>query len=304
MVPDIRPSAAWIRDTPALACLSGLGHRQALQKLRRDPAARAAMHASDQWIDAQRWAEQWATSDRAYERAFICGFAAQHDVQHGVLTLAQAERWALPPAVRRVSYWDGRAATAIRGADLGTAAFAADWVAAWMRDLERHILPAPPTAPARTILTTAGVELLTWVGNHLSRIPEGVGGSDAALRSVRRAWPEIAPAGVSRVQTDSVRRLYLGSCANGYQSGRTVGVLQWIARGHAIEQARAVPALATSWAVAVDQADPGIARMSREALKRRQRAVRTSTLRRLAPAIEAQHELQGERAGPKRAAVA
>ena len=299
----VKASAAWIRDTPALACLWGLGHAEALQKLRRDPAARAAMHASPQWIDAQRWAERWASSDRAYERAFICGFAAQHDVQRRVLTLAQAERWALPPTVRRVSYWDGRQATPIQGADLGAAAFAPDWIAAWIRDLERHILPAPPTEPAREILTSAGVELLTWLGNHLSRIPEGVGGPDAALRSVRRAWPEIAPAGVSRVQTDSVRRLYLGSCANGYQSGRTVGVVQWIARGHTIEQARGTPQLATSWAVAVDQADPSIARMSREALKRRQKTVRTSTLRRLAPAIDGQLELQGEQAGPKQAAV-
>lgn len=294
-----------MRDTPVLACLAGLGHKEALQTLRRDPAARAAMHASAQWIDAQRWAERWATSDRAYERAFVCGFAAQHDVQSGVLSLAEAERWALPSAaVSRMSYRDGVGGTPIRGADLGTAVFAADWIAGWLRDLERHILPAPPTEPARAILTTTGVDLLSWLGNHLSRVPEGVGGSDEALRSVRRAWPEIAPAGVSRVQTDSVRRLYLGSCANGYQSGRTVGVIQWIARGHAIEQARAVPQLATSWAVAVDQADPSVARMSREALKRRQKAVRTTTLRRLAPAIEGQLEPQVERAGPKRPAVA
>jgi hypothetical protein len=301
----MRASAAWIRDTPVLACLAGLGHRDALQKLRRDPAARAAMHASPQWIDAQRWAERWAGSDRAYERAFVCGFAAQHDVQVGVLTLGEAERWAIPPTVRHVSYWDWRAAAPIRGADLGPAAFATDWIAGWMRDLERHILPAPATPAAREILTSAGVELLRWLGNHLTRIPsDGVGGPDGALRSVRRAWPEIAPPGVSRVQTDSVRRLYLGSCANGYQSGRTVGVVQWIARGHAIEQARAVPQLATSWAVAVDQSDPRIARMSRAALKRRQKAIRTSTLRRLSPALEAQLEIEGERAGPKQAAAA
>ena len=174
-----------------------------------------------------------------------------------------------------------------------------------MTDLERHILPAPATDAAAEILTTAGVALVTWLGNHLSQLPEGVGGQDAALRGVRRAWPEIAPAGVSRVQTDSVRRLYLGSCANGYQSGRTAGVVQWIARGHAIEQARAVPALATSWAVAVDQADPVIARLSREALKRRQWAVRSKTLRRLAPAVEAQLSLDElKRPGPRRAAAA
>lgn len=293
-----------MRDTPVLACLSGLGHKEALQRLRRDPAARAAMYASLQWIDAQRWAERWASSDRAYERALIRGFGVQHDIQTGLLTLGEAEHWALPPTVRRVSYWDGGPATPIRGADLGTAAFAADWIAGWMQDLERHILPAPASDPARVILAGAGVELLTWLGNHLSRIPDGVGGRDAALRSVRRAWPEIAPVGVSRVQTDSVRRLYLGSCANGYQSGRTVGVVQWIARGRAIEQACAVPQLATSWAVAVDQADPEVARMSRAALKRRQKAVRTNTLKRLAPVIEAQLELEVERAGPKRAVAA
>ena len=152
----MRTSAAWIRDTPVLACLAGLGHRDALQKLRRDPAARAAMHASPQWIDAQRWAERWAGSDRAYERAFVCGFAAQHDVQVGVLTLAEAERWAIPPTVRHVSYRDWRAAAPIRGADLGPAAFATDWIAGWMRDLERHILPAPATPAAREILTSAG----------------------------------------------------------------------------------------------------------------------------------------------------
>jgi hypothetical protein len=295
-----------MREAPVLPCLAGLGHKRALQELKREPAARAAMYASSQWADAQRWAERWADSDRAYERALSCGFAAQYDVQTGALTLAEAERWALPPAVRRVSYWDGQAATPIRGADLGTAAFAGDWVRGWMTDLERHILPAPATDAAEQILTIAGVALLTWLGNHLSQLPDGVGGPDAALRGVRRAWPEIAPVGVSRVQTDSVRRLYLGSCANGYQSGRTAGVVQWIARGHAIEQARTVPALATSWAVAVDQADPAIARLSREALKRRQRAVRSNTLRRLAPAMEAQLSLDElkKRPGPRRAAAA
>jgi hypothetical protein len=227
----------------------------------------------------------------------MCGFAAQHDVQTGALTLAEAERWALPPGVQRVSYWDWRAAAPVRGADLGAAVFADDWVAGWMRGLERHILPAPATDDAREVLTTAGVELPRWLGNHLSRIPaEGVGGSDAALRSVRRAWPEIAPAGVSRVQTDSVRRLWLGSGANGYQSGRTVGVIEWVARGHAIVQARGVPGLAISWAVAVDQADPRVARFSREELKRRQKSVRTNTLRRLGAAIEGPEELKVERA--------
>ncbi len=300
----MRTSARWMRETPVLACLSGLGHKQALQKLKRDPAATAAMYASSQWTDAQRWAERWAGSDRAYERALTCGFAAQHDVQTGVLSLGQAEQWALPPAVRRVSYWDGRAATPLRGADLGTAAFADDWVRGWMTDLERHILPSPATDAAAEILTTTGVALVTWLGNHLSQIPEGVGGPDAALRGVRRAWPEIAPAGVSRVQTDSVRRLYLGSCANGYQAGRTAGVLQWVARGHSIEQARSRPPLATSWAVAVDQADPQIARLSREVLKRRQNAVRGKALRRLAPTVEAQLSLELARPGPRRAAAA
>ncbi|MGO9961707.1 MAG: hypothetical protein ACLP50_38000 [Solirubrobacteraceae bacterium] len=300
----MRTSAVWMRDAPVLACLSGLGHKQALQRLRRDPAAIAAMYASAQWTDAQRWAERWAGSDRAYERALVCGFAAQYDVQAGVLSVGAAEQWALPPAVRRVSYWDGRAGTPIVGADLGTAAFASAWVEGWMSDLERHILPAAPTDAASEILATTGVALLTWLGNHVSRLPEGVGGPDAALRGVRRAWPEIAATGVSRVQTDSVRRLYLGSCANGYQSGRTVGVVQWIARGRSIEQARAVPALATSWAVAVDQADPTIARLSREALKRRQKTVRGKALRRLAPNVEAQLSLDVQRAGPRRAAAA
>lgn len=86
-----------MREAPVLPCLAGLGHKPALQKLKREPAARAAMYASSQWADAQRWAERWADSDRAYERALSCGFAAQHDVQTGALTLAEAERWALPP---------------------------------------------------------------------------------------------------------------------------------------------------------------------------------------------------------------
>ncbi len=293
-----------MRETPVLACLTGLGHKQALHKLRRDPAATAAMYASSQWADAQRWAERWAGSDRAYERALTCGFAAQHDVQIAILSLHQAEQWALPPAARPVTYWDGRAATPLRGADLAPAAFAGDWVRGWMTDLERHILPSPATDAAAEILTTTGVALVTWLGNHLSQIPEGVGGPDAALRGVRRAWPQIAPAGDSRVQTDSVRRLYLGSCATGYQAGRTAGVLQWIARGHSIQQVRSRPPLATSWAVAVDQADPQIARLPREALKRRQNTVRVKTLRRLAPTAETQLSLELATPGPRRAAAA
>ncbi|MGO9959331.1 MAG: hypothetical protein ACLP50_25725 [Solirubrobacteraceae bacterium] len=262
------------------------------------------MYASSQWADAQRWAERWAASDCAYERALTCGFAAQHDIQTGALSLHQAEQWALPPAVRPVTYWDGHAATPIRGADLAPAAFASDWVRGWITDLERHILPSPPTDAAVEILTITGAALLTWLGNHLSQIPDGVGGPDAALRGVRRAWPQIAPTGDSRVQTDSIRRLYLGSCANGYQAGRTSGVLQWIARGHSIQQARSRPPLATSWAVAVDQADPNIARLSREALKRRQNAVRGKTLRRLAPTTEAQLTLELATPRPTRAAAA
>jgi hypothetical protein len=283
------PSPAWIVQTPGLTYLSGLDHRRAFQTLGRDAAAIAAMHSSRQWPEAQRWAERWASSDRGYERALRCGFAAQHDVQTGVMALSEAERWALPSELRRVSYWDWRAATPIRGADLGTAAFAGDWVETWLNDLERHILPAAPTHAAHEILTTTGVQLLTWLGNHLSRLPtDGIGDPDSALRSVRRAWVEIAPPGITRVQTDSVRRLYLGSCANGYQSGRSIGVVQWIARGRTIEQARSLAPLATSWAVAVDQADPSIAQLSREALKRRQWTVRSHTQRHLTPPREAE----------------
>src|SRR5579875_866601 len=102
----MQTSAAWMSDTPPLACLSGLGHREALQRLRADPAARAEMTASAQWSAAHRWADQWATTDRAYYMALRRGFATQYDIQHGVITLAAAERWALPerqPA--RLSYF-------------------------------------------------------------------------------------------------------------------------------------------------------------------------------------------------------
>ncbi|MGH2863060.1 MAG: hypothetical protein ACRDLT_16390 [Solirubrobacteraceae bacterium] len=90
---------------------------------------------------------------------------------------------------------------------------------------------------------TSGVDLLTWLANHLSQIPEGVGAEDQSSRAIRRAWSEFAPPGVSRVQTDSIRRLYLGTAANGHHSGRTVGIVQWVSRGRRIEQARAVPQL-------------------------------------------------------------
>jgi hypothetical protein len=80
------------------------------------------MYASSQWADAQRWAERWADSDRAYERALSCGFAAQHDVQTGALTLAEAERWALPRAVRRVSQSPANAAVPRSAPRIGVAA--------------------------------------------------------------------------------------------------------------------------------------------------------------------------------------
>jgi hypothetical protein len=270
----------WIAETAPLVCLTGLGRRDALMTLRRDQAARAAMNASPQWTAAQRWAGHWADSDLAHDRAVLRGFAAQPDVQRGAITLGSAVRWALPPSSALLTYNDALQATRIHGEDLGSAPLAAEWITGWLRDLERHIVGAPATHAARELLWEVGVELLRWLGNHLSKIPQGVAGaSDGALRSVRRAWSEIAPPGVSPVQTDSVRRLYLGSCANGHQSGRATGVVQWIARGRAIEQARRVPRVATSWAVAVDQADPEVACLSREALKRRQKVVRSRTLR-------------------------
>jgi hypothetical protein len=216
----MQTSAAWMSDTPPLACLSGLAHREALQRLRDDPAARAEMTASAQWSAAHRWADQWATTDQAYYVALRRGFAAQCDIQRGVMTLAGAERWALPdrqPA--RLSYFESRAATPLRGADIGPPTFAGDWIRGWLADLERHILPAPPTTAAYSALMTAGVDLLTWLANHLSQIPEGVGAEDQSLRAIRRAWSEFAPPGVSRVQTDSIRRLYLGTVANGHRTG-------------------------------------------------------------------------------------
>jgi len=300
----MQTSAAWMSDTPPLACLSGLGHREALQRLRDDPAARAEMTASPQWSAAHRWADQWASTDQAYYLALRRGFAAQYDVQRGVMTLSAAERWALPERQPgRLSYFDSRAATPLRGADIGPPTFAGDWIRGWMADLERHILPAAPTAAAYAALMTAGVDLLTWLANHLSQIPEGVGAEEQSLRAIRRAWSEFAPPGVSRVQTDSIRRLYLGTVANGHRSGRTVGIVQWVARGRRIEQARAVPQLAMSWAVAVDQADPAIAMLSRDALKRRQKTIRTQTTRKLGPP-STQPDLEARRAGPTRAVAA
>jgi hypothetical protein len=300
----MQTSAAWMSDTPPLACLSGLGHREALQRLRDDPAARAQMTASPQWSAAHRWADQWASTDQAYYMALRRGFAAQYDVQRGVTTLSAAERWALPQLQPgRLSYFDSRAATPLRGADIGPPTFAGDWIRGWLADLERHVLPTSPTAAAYAALMTAGVDLLTWLGNHLSQIPEGVGAEDQSLRAIRRAWSEFAPPGVSRVQTDSIRRLYLGTVANGHQSGRTVGIVQWIARGRRIEQVRAIPQLALSWAVAVDQADPAIAVLSRDALKRRQKTTRTQTTRRLGPP-STQPDLEAQRAGPTTAVAA
>lgn len=300
----MRTSATWMRDMPPLVCLVGLGRREALQRLRDDPAARAEMTASRQWPAAHRWADRWATTDPIYYAALHRGFAVQYDIQRGVITLAEAERWAVPqrqPA--RLSYFDSRAATPLRGADLGPPTFAGDWIRNWLADLERHILPAPPTTGAYAALMTAGVDLLTWLGNHLSQIPEGVGAEEESLRAIRRAWSQFTPPGVSRVQTDSIRRLYLGTLANGHHSGRTLGIVQWVARGHRIDQARAVPQLAMSWAVAIDQADPAIAVLSRDALKRRQKTIRTRTTRKLEAAVT-QPDVEGRRAGPTRAAAA
>lgn len=108
-------------------------------------------------------------------------------------------------------------------------------VDSWIDELERCILPAPATAQARDAVTRAGVGLLTYLGNHLSQLPnDGVAARDDALRGVRRAWPKIAPPGISRAQTDSVRRLLLGSRANGHPTGRTTGIVQWVAQGHSI----------------------------------------------------------------------
>lgn len=262
------------------------------------------MTASPQWSAAHRWADQWASTDQAYYLALRRGFAAQYDVQRGVMSLAAAERWALPqrqPA--QLSYLDSRAATPLRGADLGPPTFAGEWIRGWLADLERHILPAPPTTAAYAALMTAGVDLMTWLANHLSQIPEGVGAEDQSLRAIRRAWSEFAPPAVSRVQTDSIRRLYLGTVANGHHSGRTLGIVQWVSRGRRIEQARAVPQLAMSWAVAVDQADPAVAVLSRDQLKRRQKTVRTGTTRKLEPAAM-RPDLETRRAGPTRAVAA
>jgi hypothetical protein len=104
------------------------------------------------------------------------GFAAQYDIQRGEMRLSAAERWALPQRQpSRISYFESRAATPLRGADLGPPTFAGDWVRGWLADLHHYILPAPPTTAAYSALMTAGVDLLTWLGNHLSQIPEGVG---------------------------------------------------------------------------------------------------------------------------------
>jgi hypothetical protein len=262
------------------------------------------MTASPQWSAAHRWADHWAATDQAYYVALRRGFAAQYDIQRGEMSLSAAERWAVPQRQpSRLSYFESRAATPLRGADLGAPTFAGDWVRGWLADLHRHILPAPPTTAAYAALMTAGVDLLTWLANHLSQIPEGVGAEDQSLRAIRRAWSEFTPPGVSRVQTDSIRRLYLGTVANGHRSGRTVGIVQWVSRGRRIEQARAVPQLAMSWAVAVDQADPTIAMLSRDALKRRQKTVRTQTTRKLT-SLTPESNLEVRRAGPTKAVAA
>ena len=316
----MQTSAGWMCDTPTLACLAGMGRTEALRKLRSDRGALAAMYASDQYPAAQRWADRWAQNDYVYEQALLRGFAAQGDVQRGVVSLTQVERWALdlrgpgrhPDSVGL--QWDVASyelsrhhARPIRGADTGPASFAGEWIEGWLGDLERHILADPPTDAARACVHEAGVGLLTWLGNHLAEMPDGVEGSEQALRSVHRAWPRIAPGGVSRVQVDSVRRLWLGTCSNGYQNDRSVrcvGIVPWIMRGHKIDQARRAPAMATSWAVAIDQADPVVARLSRDDLRRRQKGIRRRTSRLLTIEVQCQPRVEVVRPQRRQSAAA
>ena len=292
---------AWIRETPPLQCLAGLPHRQALTELRDNRSADAQMRESEQWADAHRWAERWARDGAAYTRALDRGFASQYDVQAEAWTLKEAEAWAFETRKASVAHatglgieiWELPDARPVIGADLEATPTATLLIEGWVRELERYILPAAPTAAARAILIAGGMRLLGWVVENWSRLPQGLGGADTTLRGLRRAWPAIAPSGVSRVQTDAVRRLYIGTCGNGHQTGKTPGVAQWVARGHTIAQARRSIRVAQSWAVAVDCADPTVARRPREALRRRQRVVARRTERRVVLGLQQQLPLGG-----------
>jgi hypothetical protein len=158
----------WIRDTPPLALLADLPHTPALRELRGNPLAAAQMRASAQWARAHRWADQWASDPAAYTRALDRDFAAQHDVQAEAWTLNQAEAWAFETAAANITHatsfgqneiWDLPGAQPIVGADLEAASTATLLAEGWLRDLERHILPAPPTAAAHAILIAGAIPL-------------------------------------------------------------------------------------------------------------------------------------------------
>lgn len=249
------------------------------------------MVGSPQWPAANRWAAEVTATETGHRDAVLRAFAVQYEVQQGAVSRAEAEMWAvrfgtlegrreIPVAdIASVSRYVGATPGPLRGADTGPASFAQAWVCRRLTELDRFVLPFALEPGAERYLTACGVELLTWLANRISELPDGAASSDGALRKARRTWPSIAPGAVSRAQSDAARRLWLGTCANGRHDGRTVGVIPWVARGQAIRGARQRPALATCWAVAADQADPAVARLPRTSLSRRQSQIRRDVAR-------------------------
>jgi hypothetical protein len=276
-------------DSRPLADLVGLGRHLAVRALTSDHAAIAAMVASPQWAAANRWAAGVTATETEHRDAVVRGFAIQDEVQHGAVSRAQAELWAVrhggharggdreismsglgPVSRRRVE----AVTEPLRGADTGPAEFAEDWVCARLAELHRYVLPFALSPAARQYLSMCGVELVTWLANRITELPDGAASSDDELRKARRTWSAITPGAVSRTQSDAARRLWLGTCGNGRHQGRTVGVLPYLARGQTIRRAWQSPALARCWAVAADQADPAVARLPRSSLDRRQSQIR------------------------------
>jgi hypothetical protein len=276
-------------DSRPLAPLAGLDRHRALRALMSDRAVIAAMVASPQWAAANRWAAGVSATETEHRDAVLRGFAIQDEVQRGDVSHTQAELWAVrigrhtrggdrevsmtalgPVARRQVE----AVTEPLRGADTGPAGFAEDWVSTRLTELDRYVLPFALSPAARRYLSACGVELLTWLANRITELPGGAASSDEQLRKARRSWPAISPGTVNRTQSDAARRLWLGTCGNGRHHGRTVGVLPHVARGQTIRRARRSPALARSWAVAADQADPEVARLPRASLERRQSQIR------------------------------
>ena len=145
----MRASAAWIRDTPVLACLSGLGHTGGAPDAAPRPG-RAGGDARQPAVDRRAALGGEVGEQRPRLRARV-RLRFRRPARR---TERRAEPRCRPSGGRcRPRCATSATGTAGRDADprrrpRDPAAFAPDWIAAWLRDLERHILPAPPT-PSR-----------------------------------------------------------------------------------------------------------------------------------------------------------